>query len=908
MTAVTAGTRLGPYEVIAPVGAGGMGEVFKARDTRLERNVAIKVLPADFAQNAQLRMRFEREAKAISQLSHPNICTLFDVGDGYLVMELLEGETLAERLAKGPLPIHDVLKIGAQVADALDWAHKAGIVHRDLKPSNVMLTKSGAKLLDFGLAKDQASGLGPRASVLETEHKPLTEEGTLIGTFQYMSPEQLEGAEADARTDIFALGAVLYEMATGRRAFEGKSKASLIASILAAEPKPMSVIQPMTPAAFDRVVRKCLEKDPDQRMQSAHDVATELRWIAEAPVAGPARRTKGSVVAWSTAAAFALAAIALGIVLWRDRGAHRSAPVIRTAVLPPERAEFDFTNFGAPPAISADGTKIVFGAAIQGKQRTLWVRPLDSLVAQELAGTEGASFPFWSPDGRFIAFFAGNSLKKMEVTGGAPVVLCNVNDGRGGSWSPDGQTIVFAGRLTPIVRVPAAGGSPVEVTKLDERAATHRWPEFLPDSRHFLYLASPTGNEDASNSIFVGSVDGRTQTQLVTAANDPHYVDGCLVFVRDRILTAQPFDAKRLAVTGDAFPLKEQQVEVTPLMSRSIVTLSRAGILVYQTGSGSRLSQPTWLDRAGKIVGTVGDAAAYAGLTLAPEGRSVLTYLTVAPQSNIWSMDLARGIKSRITFNNGIDSSPIVSPDGRRLIYTTFTLGRFRFTLKDIATGAEQVLLEAIAAGVPAVTGWSPDGQTILYSLGGRSTRSDIFWMSLADRKPHLYLGTEFIENAARFSPDGKWVAYHSNETGFNEVYVAPFPPTGAKWQVSSGGGVVPRWRGDGKELFHVVPGTPARIMAVPITLGTTPQMGAARQAVRISRRAARDQHVRRHARRTAIPRERPDRRGAAAGAALRRSELQPRIARRHRTSRLKTCSSSHVRRLVAFVLPRKRA
>lgn len=829
---LTPGTRLGPYEILGPLGSGGMGEVFKARDTRLERSVAIKVLPAEFAQNAQLRQRLEREAKSISQLTHPNICTLYDIGrqDGveFLVMEYLEGETLADRLQKGPLPLELVIRYGIQIAEALERAHKAGIVHRDLKPGNVMLTRSGAKLLDFGLAKESDQPVLSALTSLRTERKSLTEEGAIVGTFQYMAPEQIEGGAIDARTDIFALGALLYEMTTGRKAFEGKSKASLIASILTAEPPPISAVQPLTPAALDRLVRSCLAKDPDARMQSAHDVALELRWIEESQTTTPRPHSKRDRLGWVVAAVLAIAALATGGMLWRNGIAQQNRRLVRTVILPPDKTSFDFLTAGAPPAISPDGTKIVFGAVEAGKTRSLWVRPLDSFVAQQLAGTEGASFPFWSPDGRYIAFFADNVLKKVEVSGGAAVVLCNVVDGRGGSWSPDGQTIIFAGRYTPILRVPAAGGRPVEVTTFDGGEGTHRWPEFLPDSRHFLYVGAATGNENRANMINVGSIDGKTRKPLVTATDEAHYVDGFLLFVRDRILTAQAFDLKALAVKGEAFPLNEQQVETTPLFGRSIVSVSAGGTLVYQTGAGTQTTQLTWFDRGGKVLGVIGEPGPYLGAVMAPDEKQVLTFFTLPNESNIWAFDLVRGVRSRITFNSATDGHPIWSPDGQKMIYTSLKGGHFRFLLRNLATGSEEVLRESDAPGVPAVTSWSADGQRILYTEGGRTTRGDIWWMSLADRKPHLYIGTPFLENGGRLSPDGKWVAYFSNETGTNEVYVAPFPPTGARWQVSSGGGIVPRWRSDGRELFYVVSGSPPAMMAVPIAMGATPEVGRA--------------------------------------------------------------------------------
>lgn len=834
---ISRGARLGPYEVIAPAGSGGMGEVWRARDTRLDRSVAIKVLPREFADNAQLKVRFEREAKVISQLSHPNICTLYDVGQEngveYLVMEFLEGETLADRLARGPLPLDQVTRYGIEVAEALEKAHKAGVTHRDLKPGNVMITKSGAKLLDFGLAKP--NGLENAASVLtslRTEaRQPLTEEGTIVGTFQYMAPEQIEGAAVDARTDIFALGALLYEMATGRRAFSGKSKASLIASILTTEPAPISAVQPATPAMLDRIIRTCLAKEPDERFQSAHDVAEALRWTADVPlpVTTATSARKRDRVAWTSAALLAIVALAGGAAWWREVVARRTAPAIRTAVLPPENGRFEFRNFTAPPAIAPDGRKIVFGVAIAGKRQTLWVRSLDSVNAQQLAGTEGAIFPFWSPDGRSVGFFADNALKRIDAAGGAPVVVCSVVDGRGGSWSSDGRTIIFAGRYTPIYRVAASGGTPVEVTKLAGGSASHRWPQFLPDGRHFLYLDSPTGSDDPRNTICVGdAVDGKLRKPLVKAAFEPHYLNGHIIFTRDGILTAQPFDAGKLEITDDAITLKEPPIDGTPLLSRSIVAVSTAGTLVYQSGVPEQTSALSWIDRSGKVLPTLGEAARYRTVAIAPDGKRVVAADGSKPPANLWLFD-ERGVKTRLTFHEAFDSHATWSPDGRKIAYASIGTGRLKIYVHDLTTGSEQLLFDAPTPGNPGPSSWSADGQRLMFTTGGQSTRSDIWWMSLADRKPQPYLVTPAVESLGRFSPDGKWIAYQSNASGTVEVYLAPFPATGAKWQVSNGGGVAPRWRGDGKELYYVRgTGSAVDMVAVPVTAGAAPQFGQA--------------------------------------------------------------------------------
>jgi Tol biopolymer transport system component len=662
---------------------------------------------------------------------------------------------------------------------------------------------------------------------MPTEHKPLTQEGTIVGTFQYMAPEQIEGGEADARTDIFALGALLYEMVTGRRAFEGKSRASLIASVLDRDPPPISAVQPVAPRALERIVQTCLRKQPDERWQSAHDVATALRWMDDIAPAGAAKR-KGSVIAWSVAAIAAVAAIVSGALHWRDVNARRSAPPIRTVILAPDKTTFAFGPSGAPPALSPDGTRIVFGASASGRPQSLWLRLTGELEAQPLAGTEGGAYPFWSPDGRSIGFFDATSLKKMDISGGAPVVLCNLADARGGSWSGDGRTVIFASRFSPISRISASGGTPVEVTKLEGTVTTHRWPEFLPDGKHFLFLAAATGIEGPSNAIAIGSIDGGPSKTIITDANEPHYVNGAILFTRRGTLTAQPFDARTLAITGDPVALREQSIESQVNFSRSTVAVSANGeSLVYRIATGSAMTQLLWIDRLGKPQGPVGEVAPYGFVALAPDGKKVLTSIGAAAQQNVWLFDLERNVKTRVTFNDALDISPVWSPDGTRMIYTSAHAGRFSLILHDLATGREDVVLQATGGSTPVTTSWSADGRQVLYQMVTPKGRADIYSLSLADRKPQAYLATPFNEAVGRFSPDGKWVAYQSQESGAWEIYIAPFPPTGAKWQVSSDHGAVPRWRGDGRELYYVLPNSD-KMMAVPISLGTTPQIGRA--------------------------------------------------------------------------------
>ena len=621
-----AGTRLGPYEITAPVGAGGMGEVYRAKDTRLGRDVAIKVLPAHMSSSSSCRQRLEREAKTISSLSHPHICMLHDVGHqngtDYLVMEFLEGETLADRLSKGALPMEQALRIAIEIAGALDAAHRSGIVHRDLKPGNVMLTKSGVKLLDFGLAKlatpdkravSQATSL-PTAL---QESQPLTSRGTILGTFQYMAPEQLEGAEADARSDIFAFGCVIYEMLTGQKAFTGKSQASLISSIMGSDPPPISSIQPMIPASLDRIVKGCLAKEPEHRWSTAHDVMLQLQWIAEggslAGVPAPvvARRKNREKLSWGITAAAVLAAGALTV------GYIRRAPkplrVVRFEVANPPA----ITTIDAPK-ISPDGKTLAFNATDSGGKTQIWLRPLNALTAQPLPGTEGTRRPFWSPDSRYLAFVADGKLKKIDVTGGPPTKICDAPTGVDGSWSPEG-IILFDGTGTdPIYRVPAAGGTPVVAVKADpEHKETQvGWPEFLPDGRQYIYMV--INQKVELNSYRIGSLDSKETKPFAPAQSMLVYApQGYLLFLKDRTLMAQPFDAKAIKTTGESVPLAEQIGTDAAGLAR--FSVSRDGVLAYRTGeSGSRM---LWMDRSGKELDTLGDPAEYEDPDFSPVGR-----------------------------------------------------------------------------------------------------------------------------------------------------------------------------------------------------------------------------------------------------------------------------------------------
>src|SRR6266571_2250103 len=646
---LAANTRLGPYEILTPLGAGGMGEVYRARDTRLGRDVAIKVLPQHLTSSPEVRARFEREARTVSSLNHPHICTLHDIGregdTDYLVMELVEGETLADRLAAGPLPALEALRIGIEIADALDKAHRAGIVHRDLKPGNIMLAKSGAKLMDFGLAR--AAGLAAAAGPLTqspTMTRPLTAEGSIVGTFQYMAPEQLDAGEADARADLWALGAVLYEMATGQKAFTGHSQASLIASILKEEPRPLSQLQPLAPPALDRLIRACLAKDPDQRIQTAHDLKLQLQWILEggsqagipAPVA--ARRRQRESLAWAIAAVAGL--VVLGPGAWRV--AHRPAPprVLRFEVGSPAHVE----ALGWP-RLSPDGQMLAFLGTDSSGTQQIWVRPLDALEAHPLPGTEGAGRPFWSPDSRFLGYITEGKLRKVPVAGGPPVTLADTPGGYDGTWG-SGNIILFDGAGTDSIRgVPASGGTMRGFTRIDHAGgeAFHAWPYFLPDGRHFLYVSYRGASPD-QGTITVGTV-GSNQTRKLgdTDGRVEWSPPGYLVFTREGTLMAQPFDARALKTTGDPVPVGEN---ITMGNASGFFSVSAAGLLAYRSERGREQSQLVWFDRSGKSLGEAGPPAEYRDIALSPDGTRIAASI-VDPQKgreDLWVRQLARGV------------------------------------------------------------------------------------------------------------------------------------------------------------------------------------------------------------------------------------------------------------------------
>jgi Tol biopolymer transport system component len=823
------GTKLGPYEVSAAIGAGGMGEVYKARDTRLDRDVAIKVLSAHLSTTEEIRQRFEREAKTISKFSHPHICALYDIGregeTDFLVMELLEGESLADRLGRGALPNDQVLRYGIEIADALDKAHRQGIVHRDLKPGNIMLTKTGVKLLDFGLAKPFSSA-GARpvsgASLMATEgqvSQPLTERGTILGTFQYMAPEQLEGAEADSRSDIFAFGAVLYEMATGRKAFTGKSQASLISSIMREDPAPISSVAPMTPPALNRVVRTCLAKDPEDRFQTAHDVKLQLEWVqeggSEAGLPAPviARRKNREKLAWAAAAVMTVAAAALGLGYWK-----RTPPPKHTmrfdVDVPAEVTALD------SPKISPDGQILAFDATDSTGKHRIWIRPLNALQAHPLAGTEGTKRPFWAPDGKHLAFIADGKLMKVDVAGGPPQKLCDAPTGSDGTWAPDGNILFDGMGSDPIYRVSAAGGIPTVMLKPEaSRKETQiGWPEILPDGKHFLYMA--IAPKAAESTYRIASLDGKENRIFAPAQSAIAYVEpGYLLFLRDRTLVAQPFDAKALKTTGEPVPLAEKVGTDSVGLGR--FSVSREGTLAYRTGEIT--DRLVWVDRNGREMETVAELAQYHNPAFSPDGRR-LAYDMADPRTgkaDIWIRDLARNVSSRFSFSEGVAYCPSWSPDGTRIAYAVDN----DIVEKPADGQGAETALGAKSPEQKIPMDWSRDGKYIAYIDRGKDTGWDIWILpTFGDRKPFPFLKTSFNEVVPAFSPDSRYLAYLSNESGRSEIYVQSFPGPGGKWQVSAEGGSDPQWSQDGKELYFRSPDQ--KIMVAPVTTGATFEAG----------------------------------------------------------------------------------
>ena len=827
---LTAGTRLGPYEVLSPLGAGGMGEVYRARDTRLDRTVAIKVLPPHASERPDLRERFEREARAVSSLNHPHICTLHDVGRqgdvDYLVMEYVEGETLAARLERGPLPKSDLLLHAVEIADALDKAHRQGLVHRDLKPGNIMVTRAGIKVLDFGLARvTRTAEAGSGLTASPTLTSPLTAEGTIVGTFQYMAPEQLEGKEADARADIFAFGAVLYEMATGRKAFEGRSQASLIAAIMSANPDPTALLAPDLPAGLDRLVRACLAKDPEDRLQSAHDVVLQLRWIADA---GARSEQLGSVPATGHRLAlalrwlpWALIPLAAATAFWVGHAISvpSPSPLLRASLALPVGFELDGDN--ASLALSPDGSRVALAGSAPGEKQRIWVRALDSLAAQPLSGTENATYPFWSPDGRFIGFFADRKVKKVPAGGGTVQTICEASDGRGADWSRRGEIVFTPGPLDGLFRVPAAGGTPVRLTTPQGPGGTHRLPRFLPDGRRLLFFAGDnTGEQNAIHLLDLET--GRTAPVAREKSEGRYLAPGYLAFVREGQLMIQPVDKSSLQPEGEAVPVAEG-LQFNEFRWTGNFTLTETGLLLYQTGTLTRKGQLTWFDLEGKELGEVGEPAPILSIHVAPgAARAVATVRSEG--YDLWMYDLVRGVASRFTFGQEPAAFPIWSPDGREIAYSNGS-GQILVKAADGASEPKRIVTE-IGSRIP--TSWSPDGKVISFWAQTQNAGNDMWMLPIAGAA-EPFIATPADEMDGMFSPDGRWLLHASDESGRREIYVVPFPGPGGKWQISSGGAIGGFWSNNGRRIVYET--LDRKLLAAEVTVqGTNLEIGATRQ------------------------------------------------------------------------------
>ena len=827
--ALTPGVRLGPYEVQAPLGAGGMGEVYRALDTRLSRTVAVKVLASTLPSSPELKQRMEREARAISALNHPHICQLYDIGShngaDFLVMEFLEGETLAERLRKGPIPLAEIYRIGIAIAEALAAAHARGIVHRDLKPGNIMLTQAGAKLMDFGLAKPlglpnamSGSVAAPSFTAAATLSgpsplSPLTTAGTIIGTIQYMAPEQIEGKEADARSDIFALGAVLYEMTAGKRPFEGKSQLSLASAILEKEPDPVSTIKPQTPLGFEHVIATCLQKNPEERYLAAHDIKIELQYLAGERTPVPtaaghsASGTKHARVGWLAAVLCAvLAGIGAGFLLHRPVKTTQS---IRTVIDAPLNTTLSLSgDFAGPPVLSPDGNTIAFTATASGGVKpSIWVRPLGVLEAHSLAGTEGAIFPFWSWDSHSLGFFTEGKLETIDLDGGSPQVICDAPFARGGAWTADGRIVFSPNTQTTLMGVSTNGGTPTPITTLDAAQHTsHRWPFLLPDGKHILYLAIHHDTaKAANNTIYYASLDGKENRPLFHSQSNAVYAAGFVLFARGDQLMAQPFNPGKGILSGEPRILARGVMNDVTTWHMD-ASAGENGLMVYGSGSNADL-QLVWLDRSGKKISTIDDK--FTNLTTArisPQGDRVALQIDVGV-NDIWVLDFARGVRTRLTFGPVQNTGPVWSPDGKWIAYASLR-NRLSslYRKRSDGSGAEEMLLSDDQSDMPV--DWSHDGKYLLYSRGGMGLDSQLWAMPIeGERKPWMVVAHAAVLYGARLSPDGHWLAYESNESGTVQLYIVPFRGGQGKWQVTSNGSSNPAWTGAGEELFYMDPG-----------------------------------------------------------------------------------------------------
>jgi eukaryotic-like serine/threonine-protein kinase len=811
-----------------------MGEVYRARDTRLDRTVAVKILLHHRSEHPELRQRFEREAKTISNLNHPHICVLYDVGrqddTDFLVMEYLEGETLAKRLEKGPIPLAQVLQFGVQIADALDSAHRRGVVHRDLKPGNIMLTASGAKLLDFGLAKEVvAMAGGATLTAVATDTTPVTQQGSIVGTFQYMSPEQVEGKEIDSRCDIFSFGAVLYEMVTGVRAFPGKSQLSVASAILEKDPMPISRLQPLTPPALDRAIRVCLAKIPEDRWQTARDLLRELKWIAEGGIQGiplqnaPKQGALRRKTLFASSGALLLGAAIASVATWSLKPAP-TGPVTRAVItLPPGQR---LAGLDQPAiVISPDGTYLAY-VATQGATQQLYLRAMDSMVSKAIPGTEGALSPFFSPDGQWLGFFASGKLKKVPVNGGQAQNLTEAVLPRGGSWGNKGMVVFAPSGTTALQQVSEGGGNPQPLTHLEKGDASQRWPELLPSGAAVLFTTGATFANWMSGQIVAEWVGTGERRKIIQGGAQPRFARcGHLIYAQGATLMATPFDPKLLVVSGEAIPVVEG-VRQSSSNGSAQYSISATGSLVYVPG-GVQAEQRrlVWVSREGAEQPVAAPSRVYRGVRLSPDGKRAAVAID-EQETQVWQYDLSRETLTRLTFEGNLGSNPVWTPDGRRIAFTSNKEGPINLFWK-LADGSGGLERLSTSEYINTPMSWSPDGQLLAFIEIHPTTGYDIWILRLSDRKIEPFLRTPFNESAPRFSPDGHWLAYISDESGRYEIYVQPYPGPGGKWQISTEGGAEPAWNPNGRELFYR---NGDRMMAVDIV--TKPGFAAGKPRV----------------------------------------------------------------------------
>ena len=822
------------YKILEELGRGGMGEVYKAEDTKLNRMVALKFLSKNLLTSEENKARFIQEAKTTSALNHPNVCTIHDIqeheGQQYIVMEYVDGKNLRD--IKRPLSIKQVADIGTQVAEGLAAAHDQGIVHRDIKPDNIMIRKDGiVQIMDFGLAKLRGGST-------------LTKEGSTVGTLAYMPPEQLQGNEVDARSDIFSLGAVLYELVSGHLPFNGEYESAIIYEIINSYPEPVSIFREDVDPELESIIMECLEKDPNERYQSARELAKNLKRfrrdssrqrisrasanynVPQGPLAvretsqtstqvSAKRQSNRERIAWISAIVFLIAFISIAYFYFTTPKPDKRT--IRASILSPDDADFSFTiggRDGGHMAISPDGSKLAFVATDSLGQNHLWVQPLNALSGQRLTGTEGAYYPFWSADSRFIAFFADGKLKKISSAGGPPVTICDAANGRGGDWNLEDDIVLAPDYNGPIYLVPAGGGTPQMITKLDSslNQQTHRWPRFLPDGKHFFYFArTSAGAKSENDAIYVASLDGKINKRLVMAQSNIDFALGYLIYIRENTLMAQPFDEKELALDGDAVPIAED-LNYSDGYSRGVFSLSQNGMLVYQSGNSAAGRKLAWFDRTGQETGAIGQADDYDQTSsFSPDRKKIAIAIFDAANRNrdIWIHDLKRNTQTRFTFDPANDQYPVWSPDGSQVIFASSRKGQFDLYQKNSSgVGSEKLVLESDINKIP--WDWSSDGKFITYtSLGNTKTKQDLWILPLTEEEtgkspePKPFVVTEFDEGWARFSPDGNWIAHESDESGRWEIYIRPFPGPGGKWQISANGGEYVYWRGDGKEVYY---------------------------------------------------------------------------------------------------------